>query len=241
MPKIEGSISGAIGANDEVIVSVRETPEGDDIASTIVIGPNSFSLDAPGSGKYFVCADENIEEWAFAANSNEVDTSNGDVTGVTFEAVQLLSAATLVDDKVDRKFVIHILEACLNNAEKMMDERGVQEGRRFIRSVIMEALRKDIDDEPQGQESQETHGIAPQQQNQWRDTGDLAEFDLAELDLADEEVQPFDEWLLLPTGERFARPLVMVLYTVCYSRYNTPGTNFFMNAAALNSCLQTCS
>lgn len=236
MPKIEGNITGAIGANDEVIISVRATPEGEDLASVITLGPSAFSLEAPRNGKYFVCADENMEEWAFATNSIEVDTSNGDATGVTFEAVQLVAASAVVNDEVDRQFVIHILEACLQNAEEIMDERGVQEGRRFIRNTIMEALRKDADDAPQRQEAQETHGIAPQQQNQWRDMGDSAT-----VELADEEVQPFDQWLLLPTGERFAHSLMMVLCTVCYNRYNTPGTSYYMNSTALNSCLKTCT
>ncbi len=231
MPKIEGNIKGAIGAGDEVIVSLRETPEGEDIASAILSGPGSFSLEAPGNGKYFVCADEAIDEWAFAENSIAIDATNGGTQSVTFEAVQLIPAHTVVNDEVDRQFVIHLLEACLQNADKMMDERGVQEGRRFIRNTIMEALRKDAD-APDGPQAQDMQGIAPQQQQQWRDTGEFAE-----VTLADEKVQPLDEWMLLPTGERFVRPLFMILCTVCYNRYNTPGTMYYKNATALNTCL----
>ena len=236
MPKIEGNITGAIGAEDEVIISLRETPEGEDITSLVTTGPGSFSLEAPSAGKYLVCADEMIDEWAFAANSIEVDTSNGNATSVTFEAVQLVPMSAMVNDEVDRQFVIHLLEACLQNAEKIMDERGVQEGRRFIRNTVMEALRKDADDALQNQQDQDTNGIAPQQQQLWRDMGEFAEDTLA-----DEEVQPFDEWLLLPTGERFVRPLVMVSCQTCYSRYNTPGTGAYMNQQALTTCMSNCT
>ncbi len=236
MPKIEGNITGAIGTNDEVIVSLRETPEGDDLASVITVGPSSFSLEAPGTGKYFVCADENMEEWAFATNSVEVDASNGSVPSITFEAVQLVPASMVVNDEVDRQFVIHLLEVCLQNADKMMDERGVQEGRRFIRNTIMEALRKDADDMPESPQEQETQANAPQQQHQWRDMDEFSDVALVE-----EDVQPFDQWLLLPTGERFVRPLVMVLCSVCYNRYNTPGTGYYMNQAALNTCMTGCT
>jgi len=37
------------------------------------------------------------------------------------------------------------------------------------------------------------------------------------------------------------RTLPVVTCVTCYNRYNTPGTNYYMNAAALNSCLQVCN
>ncbi len=59
--------------------------------------------------------------------------------------------------------------------------------------------------------------------------------------LADLTVEPVQQWIQLPNSTHQLLPLVMVLCSVCYNRYNTPGTNYYMNQAALNTCMTGCT
>jgi hypothetical protein len=59
--------------------------------------------------------------------------------------------------------------------------------------------------------------------------------------LADIEIEPIQMWQRDIEGELKALPLVSVLCTTCYNRYNTPGTIYYMNVTLLNQCLATCT
>ena len=59
--------------------------------------------------------------------------------------------------------------------------------------------------------------------------------------LADLVIEPVQQWVHLPVGEDGAPCLVAVACTVCYSRYNTPGTPAYRNQAALTQCLVGCT
>lgn len=59
--------------------------------------------------------------------------------------------------------------------------------------------------------------------------------------LADLTIEPVQQWVHLPTGEDTTPQLVAVLCTVCYNRFNTPGTIYYKNQTLLTQCLATCT
>lgn len=244
--KITVSVDGHC-KHHQAKVSVREANSDHEIASgQISSSTGQLYLEVPSAGKYEIVAteidgdDNDGIDWVFAEPLVAVNVSQD--TEVKLKGVQLLDHRDMHDDDVTRQFVLDLLVSLSQNAPKIMDDIGVAQGREFIRRIVMEGLDKNPqgargghpphnhqqeEQQPDAQES-DFQDYAPQQQQQWKPESTI---------LVDEPIVPQQIFLKVSTGDRLVRPLFMLTCATCFNRYNTPGTSYYMNKAALDSCL----